>query len=187
MSRYFPWKNFFPDLCKIVFIYTVGIWLRLEQCYQVWMKSSCGNNSLYMCSDLLIEISLCALIFSSPGRLSVELLSWPRYRRQRRHTCQLSRFQRDFPDFNHPSRFPDRDFQNPPFSQFSKSISRFMTIYHEYCQLKVKISRHFVTAANRNRDEQSPLLHVYLKQHVETIWTSIIIWGQLTFVEAFIE
>jgi hypothetical protein len=47
------------------------------------------------------------------------------------HTCQLSRFRRDFPDFDHPSRFPDRDFQNPQFSRFSKSISRFTTIYHE--------------------------------------------------------
>jgi hypothetical protein len=99
------------------------------------------------------------------------------FRSNPEHTCQLSRFRRDFPDFDHPSRFPDRDFQNPQFSRFSKSISRFTTLRQSTtnCQPKVKIPRPFVTPANQNRDKQSPLLHVYLMQRVKTIWTRVII------------
>jgi hypothetical protein len=55
------------------------------------------------------------------------------------------------------------------------------------CQPKVKIPCHFVTTANQNRDKLSPLLLVYLMKRVETIWTSVIIWGHLTFVGAFIK
>jgi hypothetical protein len=67
------------------------------------------------------------------------------------------------------------------------SLSTFFSLQQSTTnsQPKFKIPRHFVTPANQNRDKQSPLLHVYLLQRVETMWTSVIIWGHLTFVSTF--
>jgi hypothetical protein len=70
--------------------------------------------------------------------------------------------------------FPIRIFKILNFPDFV-TLSPVLRQSTTNCQPKVKIPRLFVTPANQKRDKQSPLLHVYLMQHVETIWTSVII------------
>jgi hypothetical protein len=87
--------------------------------------------------------------------------------------------------FSLPANFPDSGGISPistilpdfPIGIFKilyfpdfLSLSPVLRQSTTYFQPKSKIPCHLVTPANQNQDKQSPLLHVYLMQRVETIW-----------------